>query len=52
MVIVHERFAVGVLNPFKLEPALAIELTAIGNGAFDRGELQKVVFAFAWPNEQ
>ncbi len=52
MVIAHKRFAVGVLNPFKLEPGLAEEFAAIDNRVFNGGELQKVVFALTRADEQ
>lgn len=47
MIIGDERFAAGLLNPFELEPGLAVELAAMGNGGVDRRELQKVVLASA-----
>jgi len=52
MVIANERFSVGVLNSFELEPAPTPKLAAIGNGLVDRRELQKVVLAFARASEQ
>lgn len=52
MVKGHERFAFGVLNPVKLEPALAIQLPSIGNGVFDGGKFQEIILALARASEQ
>jgi len=52
MVIAHEQFAVGVLNPIKLEPGLAEELAPIGHSVVDRREIEKVVVACTRAGEQ
>jgi len=52
VIIADECPAVDILDAFKLEPRLRLELTTIGDGVFDRRELQKVVLAFARTVEQ
>jgi len=52
VVIGDHGTAAPVLYSFKLEAPFAVELASIGNSLFDRRELQKVVLAFAWANEQ
>ena len=52
IVITDHGTAASVLYAFKLEAPFAVEFASIGNSLLDRRELQKVVLAFAWANEQ